>query len=209
MLCVVLLCFVFFTPRVNQAHDWCHMWGGKIQFEPCLTAVWIKPLVASFLCTFWMGVIVSAIHNKSAFWQEQVFILCKGYLYRSHKYIASCHGPDHCPIYVSAHKQTLLDILSCLFLKARLRSAGRFWTAQHILVNILLSLPTALCDMHPMRALFLIPRNPAPRLKSKKWWVPLSLFTKVTKTRPPVQSFCETKQDLPSTLSHLLLIRKP
>lgn len=133
VLCVVLLCFVFFTPRVNQAHDWCHMWGGKIQFEPCLTAVWIKPLVASFLCTFWMGVIVSAIHNKSAFWQEQVFILCKGYLYRSHKYIASCHGPDHCPIYVSAHKQTLLDILSCLFLKARLRPAGRFWTAQHIL----------------------------------------------------------------------------
>uniref|UniRef100_A0A8C1YLK9 non-specific serine/threonine protein kinase n=1 Tax=Cyprinus carpio TaxID=7962 RepID=A0A8C1YLK9_CYPCA len=27
----------------------------------------------------------------------------------------------------------------------------------------------ALCDMHPMRALFLIPRNPPPRLKSKKW----------------------------------------
>uniref|UniRef100_A0A8K9XUJ7 non-specific serine/threonine protein kinase n=1 Tax=Oncorhynchus mykiss TaxID=8022 RepID=A0A8K9XUJ7_ONCMY len=27
----------------------------------------------------------------------------------------------------------------------------------------------SLCDMHPMRALFLIPRNPAPRLKSKKW----------------------------------------
>ncbi|XP_026062478.1 TRAF2 and NCK interacting kinase a isoform X5 [Carassius auratus] len=26
-----------------------------------------------------------------------------------------------------------------------------------------------LCDMHPMRALFLIPRSPAPRLKSKKW----------------------------------------
>ncbi|XP_071355075.1 TRAF2 and NCK interacting kinase a isoform X6 [Trachinotus anak] len=26
-----------------------------------------------------------------------------------------------------------------------------------------------LCDMHPMRALFLIPRNPAPVLKSKKW----------------------------------------
>ncbi|KAJ8394979.1 hypothetical protein AAFF_G00039300 [Aldrovandia affinis] len=26
-----------------------------------------------------------------------------------------------------------------------------------------------LCDMHPMRALFLIPRNQAPRLKSKKW----------------------------------------
>ncbi|XP_075747740.1 serine/threonine-protein kinase msn isoform X5 [Rhipicephalus microplus] len=26
-----------------------------------------------------------------------------------------------------------------------------------------------LCDMHPMRALFLIPRNPPPRLKSRKW----------------------------------------
>lgn len=30
--------------------------------------------------------------------------------------------------------------------------------------------------MHPMRALFLIPRNPAPRLKSKKWWVSFSIF---------------------------------
>uniref|UniRef100_A0AC35TNS9 Protein kinase domain-containing protein n=1 Tax=Rhabditophanes sp. KR3021 TaxID=114890 RepID=A0AC35TNS9_9BILA len=27
-----------------------------------------------------------------------------------------------------------------------------------------------LCDMHPMRALFLIPRNPAPRLKKNKKW---------------------------------------
>ncbi|XP_065324281.1 homeobox protein 2-like isoform X2 [Gordionus sp. m RMFG-2023] len=26
-----------------------------------------------------------------------------------------------------------------------------------------------LCEMHPMRALFLIPRNPSPRLKSRKW----------------------------------------
>jgi hypothetical protein len=33
----------------------------------------------------------------------------------------------------------------------------------------------ALCDMHPMRALFLIPRNPPPRLKSKKWLVKLFL----------------------------------
>nr|XP_032632665.1 misshapen-like kinase 1 [Chelonoidis abingdonii] len=30
-------------------------------------------------------------------------------------------------------------------------------------------LSPALCDMHPMRALFLIPRNPPPKLKSKKW----------------------------------------
>lgn len=26
-----------------------------------------------------------------------------------------------------------------------------------------------LCDLHPMRALFLIPRNPPPRMKSKRW----------------------------------------
>ncbi|XP_059390918.1 TRAF2 and NCK-interacting protein kinase-like isoform X10 [Carassius carassius] len=33
-----------------------------------------------------------------------------------------------------------------------------------------------LCDMHPMRALFLIPRNSAPRLKSKKWSKKFQLF---------------------------------
>lgn len=36
---------------------------------------------------------------------------------------------------------------------------------------LLLSPVAALCDMHPMRALFLIPRNPPPKLKSKKWYV--------------------------------------
>ncbi len=40
------------------------------------------------------------------------------------------------------------------------------------LTNLLekLILYLALCEMHPMRALFLIPRNVAPRLKSK-WFV--------------------------------------
>ncbi|XP_077091833.1 mitogen-activated protein kinase kinase kinase kinase 4 isoform X2 [Siphateles boraxobius] len=33
-----------------------------------------------------------------------------------------------------------------------------------------------LCDMHPMRALFLIPRNPPPKLKSKKWSKKLLTF---------------------------------
>ncbi|KAG8008613.1 Traf2 and NCK-interacting protein kinase [Nibea albiflora] len=37
------------------------------------------------------------------------------------------------------------------------------------LLLIVSSLSAALCDMHPMRALFLIPRNPPPKLKSKKW----------------------------------------
>uniref|UniRef100_A0A8C1G5N7 non-specific serine/threonine protein kinase n=1 Tax=Cyprinus carpio TaxID=7962 RepID=A0A8C1G5N7_CYPCA len=36
-------------------------------------------------------------------------------------------------------------------------------------LNYTLTTLDSLCDMHPMRALFLIPRNPAPRLKSKKW----------------------------------------
>ena len=33
-----------------------------------------------------------------------------------------------------------------------------------------------LCDMHPMRALFLIPRNPPPRLKSRRWNQKFSSF---------------------------------
>ncbi|XP_059378209.1 mitogen-activated protein kinase kinase kinase kinase 4-like [Carassius carassius] len=33
-----------------------------------------------------------------------------------------------------------------------------------------------LCDLHPMRALFLIPRNPSPRLKSKKWSKRFQMF---------------------------------
>uniref|UniRef100_A0A674NXA0 non-specific serine/threonine protein kinase n=1 Tax=Takifugu rubripes TaxID=31033 RepID=A0A674NXA0_TAKRU len=39
----------------------------------------------------------------------------------------------------------------------------------HSFLALFCRLSSALCDMHPMRALFLIPRNPAPRLKSKKW----------------------------------------
>ncbi|KAM7376150.1 hypothetical protein PAMP_005895 [Pampus punctatissimus] len=40
---------------------------------------------------------------------------------------------------------------------------------QNVLLTENAEVKLALCDMHPMRALFLIPRNPAPRLKSKKW----------------------------------------
>ncbi|ESN96616.1 hypothetical protein HELRODRAFT_156036 [Helobdella robusta] len=36
-----------------------------------------------------------------------------------------------------------------------------------------------LCEMHPMRALFLIPRNPPPRLKSKKWSKKFTGFVEV------------------------------
>ena len=38
-------------------------------------------------------------------------------------------------------------------------------------IHVLSAFIAALCDMHPMRALFLIPRNAPPRLKSNKWWV--------------------------------------
>nr|XP_039270639.1 misshapen-like kinase 1 isoform X1 [Styela clava] len=37
-----------------------------------------------------------------------------------------------------------------------------------------------LCDMHPMRALFLIPRNPPPRLRSKKWTTRFQSFVDQT-----------------------------
>lgn len=39
----------------------------------------------------------------------------------------------------------------------------------YLSLSVTLCLFVALCDMHPMRALFLIPRNPPPKLKSKKW----------------------------------------
>lgn len=42
--------------------------------------------------------------------------------------------------------------------------------AEMYLSPVFIWFPPALCDMHPMRALFLIPRNPPPRLKSKKLW---------------------------------------
>uniref|UniRef100_A0A8C8YRK3 non-specific serine/threonine protein kinase n=1 Tax=Prolemur simus TaxID=1328070 RepID=A0A8C8YRK3_PROSS len=45
-----------------------------------------------------------------------------------------------------------------------------YWMAPEVIAWLMASLLCpALCDMHPMRALFLIPRNPPPRLKSKKW----------------------------------------
>lgn len=44
---------------------------------------------------------------------------------------------------------------------------GSGWTWGCVL-NFVVSF-AALCDMHPMRALFLIPRNPPPKLKSRKW----------------------------------------
>ncbi|XP_043997962.1 TRAF2 and NCK interacting kinase a isoform X12 [Gambusia affinis] len=53
-----------------------------------------------------------------------------------------------------------------------------------------------LCDMHPMRALFLIPRNPAPRLKSKKWSRKFQSFIENT--------LVKSHSNRPST-EHLLL----
>lgn len=45
-------------------------------------------------------------------------------------------------------------------------------------IKLFSSIPPALCSMHPMRALFLIPRNPPPRLKQlKKWLVELFIRT--------------------------------
>ncbi|XP_054851056.1 misshapen-like kinase 1 isoform X4 [Eublepharis macularius] len=49
-----------------------------------------------------------------------------------------------------------------------------------------------LCDMHPMRALFLIPRNPPPKLKSKKWSKKFidfidSCLVKAYTSRPPTE----------------------
>ena len=44
-----------------------------------------------------------------------------------------------------------------------------YWSSVNWCWILHFSIP-ALCDMHPMRALFLIPRSEPPRLKSKKAW---------------------------------------
>lgn len=71
-----------------------------------------------------------------------------------------------------------LDTYKCVGEKMTL---SRVWKIVLNLILILLSnkkekayvkfiFVSALCDMHPMRALFLIPRSPPPRLKSRKWY---------------------------------------
>ncbi|KAG9340066.1 hypothetical protein JZ751_021986 [Albula glossodonta] len=47
--------------------------------------------------------------------------------------------------------------------------AQKVYTRYQVVTAVCYQANATLCDMHPMRALFLIPRNPAPRLKSKKW----------------------------------------
>lgn len=48
-------------------------------------------------------------------------------------------------------------------------TSTRSWSTLVLAVRMCVAY-SALCDMHPMRALFLIPRNPSPKLKTKKWW---------------------------------------
>ena len=65
----------------------------------------------------------------------------------------------------------------------------------------------ALCDMHPMRALFLIPRNPPPRLKSKKWLVTsvtASSYLQKIMIKIPINipSLCCFGGELQKTASH-------
>ncbi|ESO12472.1 hypothetical protein HELRODRAFT_187888 [Helobdella robusta] len=72
-----------------------------------------------------------------------------------------------------------------------------------------------LCEMHPMRALFLIPRNPAPKLKSKKWsknftnFIDLSLMKDHTK-RPSTDQLIKHPfvKDLPTEKQVLREIRE-
>ena len=56
------------------------------------------------------------------------------------------------------------DIITLNYIVTSLVQCLKYW-----LWIVHFSIP-ALCDMHPMRALFLIPRSEPPRLKSKKAW---------------------------------------
>lgn len=47
-----------------------------------------------------------------------------------------------------------------------------------------------LCDLHPMRALFLIPRNSPPRLKSKKWTKKFQSFIDTVLGKHNKPAFC-------------------
>ncbi len=63
-----------------------------------------------------------------------------------------------------------LAFMNCCHLLSQSDNWTHGWKSLLSACLIALLFPSALCDMHPMRALFLIPRNPPPKLKSKKWW---------------------------------------